>query len=143
MPLLKGIAPTHLGTGAFVLAVPHFPSRVLLVIDDVTGGGFLTRDLIAQGHEVTYARDTMEARWAWVRNYFECVIVCANGASGFVERIKKESPHQKIEVITPDELTGRKSPVSVAAPIAATRVQRGTNVIEMPRRVPPGEVEPK
>src|SRR6476646_10188025 len=77
--------------GHFVLAAPRVPSRLLLVIDNVTSGAILARDLIAQGHEVTYARDTIEARWAWVRNYFESVIVCANGASGFVERIKKES----------------------------------------------------
>ena len=126
-----------------MLAVPRCSSRILLLIDDVARGALLARDLIAQGHEVTYARDTMEARWAWIRNYFECVIVCARGASGFVERIKKESPQQKIEVITPNELAGRKPPVSVSAPIRATRVQRGTNVIEMPRRVPHGETEPK
>ena len=126
-----------------MLAVPRSSSRVLLVIDDVTRGSLLARDLIAQGHEVTYARDTMEARWAWIRNYFECVIVCAKGASGFVERIQKESPQQKIEVITANELTGRKPPVSVAAPIGATRVQRGTNVIEMPRRAPRPKVQPE
>jgi hypothetical protein len=52
---LAGGSPTGpFGSGsASRRRAPHFPSRVLLVIDDVTIGAILARDLIAQGYEVS------------------------------------------------------------------------------------------
>jgi hypothetical protein len=101
----------------------------------------LAHELSAQGHEVHFARDTAEGRWRWIRNYFDSVIVCARGANGFVERIKKESPHQTIAVVSEQELTARKPPASVISIGRAGQrnreiVPRSTKVIEMPRREP-------
>ena len=122
----------------FVLPVPRLPGRVLLVIDDLTHGELLARLLLAEGHEVRWARDTVEARWVWMRNYFEAVIVCAQGATGFVQHIRKESPSQNITVVTPDELlAAMKKPVAGVASIsdrAFGSKKKYTNVVEMPRR---------
>jgi hypothetical protein len=121
----------------FLLPVPQFPSRVLLVIDDLARGELLARYLLAEGHEVRWARDTVEARWVWMRNYFEAVIVCAQGATGFVQHIKKESPNQSITLVTPDELlAATKKPAASVTPISelAFGGTRHRNIIEMPRR---------
>jgi len=102
-----------------VIPVPRLPSRILLVIDDRARGELLARCLLAEGYEVRWARDTTEARWVWMRNYFASVIVCAHGASGFVQHIRKESPNQSITVVTPDELlTAMKKPVAGVASIS-------------------------
>jgi len=121
-----------------VLSVPLLPSPVLLVIDDLTRGELLARRLLAEGHEVRWARDTVEARWVWMRNYFGSVIVCAQGATGFVQHIKKESPNQSITVVTPDELlAATKKPAAGVTSIserAFGNTRKYDNVIEMPRR---------
>jgi len=100
-----------------MIPVPLLPRRVLLVIDDPPRGELLVHCLLAEGYEVRWARDTVEARWVWMRNYFESVIVCAQGANGFVQHIKKESPNQNITVLTPEELLAvtKKPPASITA----------------------------
>jgi DNA-binding response OmpR family regulator len=51
-------------------AVTRIPTRVLLIVDDPMQGGILAQQLTAKGQEVYWARDTMEARWIWTRNFF-------------------------------------------------------------------------
>jgi hypothetical protein len=115
-----------------MLPVSNLPSRLLLIVDDLERGELLARHLTAEGHEVRWARDTMEARWVWMRNYFDSVIVCARGAHGFVERIKKESPQQNISVVSPEELAVWKKPPARVVPFQKA-YQRKNNILEMPR----------
>jgi hypothetical protein len=118
-----------------VLPVPHTRSRILLVVDCVTNGVAFAQELIAEGHEVHWARDTAEARWLWMRNYFDSVIVCAEGARGFVERIRKECPHQKIEIVSPDDLKQSKKPAARVSDVRSTeRKTPANNVLQMPSR---------
>ena len=118
-----------------VLPVPNTPSRILLVVDCVTNGVALAQELNAEGHEVHWARDTAEARWLWMRNYFDSVIVCAEGARGFVERIRKECPHQRIEIVSPDDLMQSQKPPGTVSVMSSTEQQKpANNVLQMPPR---------
>jgi hypothetical protein len=101
----------------------------------------LSQELIAQGHQVHWARDTAEARWLWIRNYYDAVIVCARGAGGFVQHIRKESPQQTVTVVREHELISRKPPARVISIGGAGRrnrdiVSRPAKVVQMPRREP-------
>jgi CheY-like chemotaxis protein len=125
-------------------AVTRIPTRVLLIVDDPMQGGILAQHLTAKGHEVYRARDTMEARWIWTRNFFNSVIVCigqdGEGASGFVKRIQQEAPHQEITVLTPSELLAllKKPPVSVMGALTEGRGARPTGtsrkILQMSKR---------
>ncbi len=119
-----------------LLPLPSMPSRVLLVIDDRAVGELFARRLMAEGHEVRWAHDTVEARWVWMRNYFQSVIVCAQGATGFVRHIRKEAPTQSIAVVTADELlAATKKPVASVSSISDRSLnKKRSKVLEMPRR---------
>jgi hypothetical protein len=108
-------------------------------VDCVTDAATFIQELIVQGHEVHWARDTAEARWLWMPNYFDSVLVCAEGASGFVARIKRECPHQNVEIVSPDELFARKKPLAKLTAFSPTPAPGGapirdSNVLHMPRR---------
>jgi hypothetical protein len=59
---------------------------------------------------------------------------------GFVQNIKKESPHQTVAVVSKHELTARKPPASVISIGRAGQrneiVPGSTKVVQMPRREP-------
>lgn len=82
------------------MSAPHtsrtHASRVLLVADDPLAGKILAAQFTVQGHEVHWARDTMEARWLWLPKFYDVVVIdlqqdSASGL-GFVRRIKAEYP---------------------------------------------------
>jgi DNA-binding response OmpR family regulator len=90
------------------MSAPHtsrtHASRVLLVADDPLAGKILAAQFTVQGHEVHWARDTMEARWLWLPKFYDVVVIDLQkdpaGGMGFVQRIKAESPDQKISFVS-------------------------------------------
>lgn len=125
--------------------------RVLLV-NDPSQGSALPEQLSSRGYDVFWARDTMEARWLWLPNFYELVLIHlpkdANSGSGFVRRIRKEAPGQRIALWEDWAHSGQaaglmKRPVTSIRSVAASvlsRLQRRRvpaalgKVIEMPKR---------
>lgn len=125
--------------------------RVLLV-NDPSRGSLVVEQLTSRGYDVFWARDTMEARWLWLPNFYDLVMIHlpadANSGSGFVLRIRKEAPGQRIAFWEQWEGSGeapglRKRPVTSIRSVAASvlsRLQRRRipaalgKVIEMPKR---------
>jgi hypothetical protein len=124
--------------------------RVLLVNDPSRGG--VVAELTDRGYDVFWARDTMEARWLWLPNFYDLVLIHvpkdANSGSGFVRRIRKEAPAQRIAfwedwAHSGEAANGMKRPVTSIRSVAASvlsRLQRRHvpaavgKVIEMPKR---------
>ncbi len=125
--------------------------RVLLV-NDPSQGSALPEQLSSRGYDVFWARDTMGARWLWLPNFYELVLIHlpkdANSGSGFVRRIRKEAPGQRIAFWEDWARSGQaaglmKRPVTSIRSVAASvlsRLQRRRvpatlgKVIEMPKR---------
>ena len=124
--------------------------RVLLV-NDPSRGSIVAEQLTTRGYDVFWARDTMEARWLWLPNFYDLVLIHlprdANSGSGFVRRIRKEAPSQRIafweDWARSGEAVGMKRPVTSIRSVAASvlsRLQRRRvpaamgKVIEMPKR---------
>jgi hypothetical protein len=124
--------------------------RVLLVNDPSRGS--VVAELTHRGYDVFWARDTMEARWLWLPNFYDLVLIHlpkdANAGSGFVRRIRKEAPAQRIAFWDDWARSGEtadlmKRPVTSIRSVAASvlsRLQRRRvsaalgKVIEMPKR---------
>ena len=90
-------------------------NRALLVADDLMAGSVLQKELLAQGADVFWARDSIEARWLWVPNFYGAVIINLekdpNGAEGLIRRIKADDPEQHIHVVqNVQEVSGLKKP---------------------------------
>ena len=125
--------------------------RVLLV-NDPNRGSLVAEQLTRKGYDVFWARDTMEARWLWLPNFYHLVLIRlpkdATSGNGFVQRIRKESPGQRIAFWEDWEQSSEgeamlKRPVtsirSVAASVLSRINRRRTpavvaKVIEMPKR---------
>lgn len=125
--------------------------RVLLV-NHPTHGSLVVEQLSNRGYDVFWARDTMEARWLWLPNFYDLVMIHlptdANSGRGFVRRIRKEAPGQRIAFWEQWERSGEaaaltKRPVTSIRSVAASvlsRLQRRRvpaalgKVIEMPKR---------
>jgi hypothetical protein len=45
-------------------------NRALLVADDPMTGAALEQELLALGADVFWARDSIEARWLWLPNFY-------------------------------------------------------------------------
>lgn len=130
---------------------PAVRPRVLLVNDPSTGG-LVAEQLTDKGYDVFWARDTMEARWLWLPNFYHLVLIRlpkdANSGNGFVQRIRKEAPGQRI-AFWEDWAGGseadasRKRPVTSIRSVAASVLSRlnrrripatTAKIIEMPKR---------
>ena len=79
-------------------------ARVLLIADDPLAGETLRTQLALSGHEVHWARDTMEARWLWHPKFYDVIVVDlrrdSSSGTGFAHRIKTECPEQKIAYVS-------------------------------------------
>jgi CheY-like chemotaxis protein len=125
--------------------------RVLLV-NDPSRGSLVAQQLTDKGYDVFWARDTMEARWLWLPNFYDLVLIRlpkdANSGTGFVRRIRQEAPEQRIafwdEWLSSGgaEDTGKRPVTSIRAVAASVlnRLNRRrapihlAKVIEMPKR---------
>jgi CheY-like chemotaxis protein len=121
-------------------------------VNDPSRGSMVAEELTQKGYDVFWARDTMEARWLWLPNFYDLVLIRlhkdANSGNGFVQRIRKEAPRQRIaywdEWIASSENTViLKRPVSSIREVAASVLNKlnrrrtpatTAKVIEMPRR---------
>ncbi|HTM88996.1 MAG TPA: hypothetical protein VL155_12385 [Terriglobales bacterium] len=130
---------------------PAARPRVLLV-NDPSRGSLVAEELTDKGYDVFWARDTMEARWLWLPNFYHLVLIRlpkdANSGSGFVQRIRKEAPGQRIAFWEDwaDSSEGeaiQKRPVTSIRSVAASVLNRlnrrrmpatTAKVIEMPKR---------
>ena len=78
-------------------------NRALLVADDPMAGSALQKELVDLGADVFWARDSIEARWLWVPNFYGAVIISlekdSTGAEGLIRRIKADDPEQYISVV--------------------------------------------
>ena len=124
----------------------------LLLVNDPISGSLVAEQLTAKGYDVFWARDTMEARWLWLPNFYDLVLIRlpkdTNSGTGFVRRIRKESPGQRIayweEWTNSSEGEGvGKRPVTSIRAVAASVLNRLNRrrlpahlakVIEMPKR---------
>jgi CheY-like chemotaxis protein len=116
-------------------------NRALLVADDPRIGSALQQELQALGADVFWAKDSLEARWLWISNFYAAVIISletgSNGAEGLIRRIKADDPEQHISIVqsVPDVL-GPKKP-SRSSHQAQGRIQNTIkmgNVFPMPKR---------
>ena len=125
--------------------------RVLLV-NDPNRGSLVAEQLIRKGYDVFWARDTMEARWLWLPNFYHLVLIRlpkdTNSGNGFVQRIRKEAPGQRIAfwddwVSNGEAESMLKRPVTSIRSVATSVLNRlnrrrlpaaTAKVIEMPKR---------
>lgn len=125
--------------------------RVLLV-NDPSRGSVVAEQLTSKGYDVFWARDTMEARWLWLPNFYDLVLIRlpkdAHSGNGFVRRIRKEAPSQRIAFWEDWAKSGEadglgKRPVTSIRAVAASVLNRLNRrrapahlakVIEMPKR---------
>jgi CheY-like chemotaxis protein len=125
--------------------------RVLLV-NDPSRGSLVVEQLTRKGYDVFWARDTIEARWLWLPNFYHLVLIHlpkdANSGKGFLMRIRKESPGQRIAfwndwADSNDDARLLKRPVTSIRSVASSVLNRLNRrripaalakVIEMPKR---------
>ena len=125
--------------------------RVLLV-NDPSRGSLVAEQLMHKGYDVFWARDTMEARWLWLPNFYHLVLIRlpkdTNSGTGFVLRIRREAPSQRVafwdDWVRSSEGQGMlKRPVTSIRSVAASVLNRLNprrspvalaKVIEMPKR---------
>jgi len=124
----------------------------LLLVNDPISGSLVAEQLTAKGYDVFWARDTMEARWLWLPNFYDLVLIRlpkdTNSGTGFVRRIRKESPGQRIAyweewASSREGKDVGKRPVTSIRAVAASVLNRLNRrrlpahlakVIEMPKR---------
>jgi hypothetical protein len=133
------------------LPIPHVVRRRVLLVNDPNRGSVVVERLTQQGYDVFWARDTMEARWLWLPNFYDLVLIRlpkdATSGNGFIQRIRKEAPHQRIAfwddwVSSNEGTVGLKRPVTSIRAVAASVLGKLNRrqapamgkVIEMPRR---------
>jgi|SRR5690242_16836329 DNA-binding NtrC family response regulator len=117
-------------------------NRALLVADDPMAGSALQKELLAVGVDVFWARDSIEARWLWVPNFYGAVIVSlekdSTDAEGLIRRIKADDPEQHISVVQREQnVSGLKKPPCSTGQAQTHEVQntsRTGKVIPMPKR---------
>jgi len=117
-------------------------NRALLVADDPMAGSALQEELLALGADVFWARDSMEARWLWVPNFYGAVIISlekdSTGAEGLIRRIKADDPEQHVRVVQGVQgVSGLKKPPCSTGQAQTHEVQntsRPGKVIPMPKR---------
>jgi DNA-binding NtrC family response regulator len=119
-------------------------NRALLVADDPMTGAALQQELLAVGADVFWARDSIEARWLWLPNFYGAVVISlekdSNGAEGLIRRIKADDPEQHIRVVHGLRVvTELKKPArSTHQPRAQESIEKDTskhrNVVQMPKR---------
>jgi DNA-binding NtrC family response regulator len=119
-------------------------NRALLVSDDPMAGAALQEELLAQGADVFWARDSIEARWLWVPNFYASVIISlekdSTGAEGLIRRIRTDDPEQHISVVNSvQDVSGVKKPVrSIPAPKTHESLHeaknKGGKLLHMPKR---------
>lgn len=118
-------------------------NRALLVADDPMAGSALQKELLALGADVFWARDSMEARWLWVPNFYGAVIISlekdSTGAEGLIRRIKADDREQHISLVQGvQDVSGLKKPprsthqTETQEPIQNT--SKTGKVIPMPKR---------
>ena len=118
-------------------------NRALLVADDPMAGSALQEELLALGADVFWARDSMEARWLWIPNFYGAVIISlgkdSTGAEGLIRRIKADDAEQHISVVqgVQDVLGLKKPPRSTHQTKTQEPIQNTSKtgkIIPMPKR---------
>jgi hypothetical protein len=120
------------------------PTRVLLIADANTGS-VLSERLTSTGNDVYWARDTMEAKWLWLANFYASVVIAVAkdpaGASGLVERMKRDAPRQEIVLLDDEEIFGGMNKPVPPVPRIANATARGKTlvgtrkqILKMPKR---------
>ncbi len=134
------------------LPIPQAVRPRVLLVNDPSRGSLVVEQLNHKGYDVFWARDTMEARWLWLPNFYHLVLIRlpkdANSGRGFVQRIRKEAPGQRIafwdDWAESNEAAGlMRRPVTSIRSVAASVLSRLNRrhapaalakVIEMPKR---------
>ena len=116
-------------------------NRALLVADDPMAGSALQKELLAQGADVFWARDSIEARWLWMPSFYGAVIISLDKdcAEGLIRRIKADDPEQYISVVQRlQDVSGlKKPPHSTRQSETQESIQNTSKtgkVIRMPKR---------
>src|SRR2546421_2992947 len=71
-----------------LVAASNTPKRVLLLADSGNGAP-LFQELSALGYDIYWARDSIEARWLWLPDFYERVLISLldeEGADGLLAR---------------------------------------------------------
>ena len=80
-------------------AATPFKPRILLVTDPAEGT-VLGVELISKGYDVFRARGTLEARWLWVANFYDLVLLTlpsdGSNVTSLVQRIRAQAPQQQV-----------------------------------------------
>jgi CheY-like chemotaxis protein len=80
-------------------AATPFKPRILLVTDPAEGT-VLGLELISKGYDVFRARGTLEARWLWVANFYDLVLLTlpsdGSNVTSLVQRIRAQAPQQQV-----------------------------------------------
>ena len=73
--------------------------RILLVTDPADWT-VIAVELISKGYDVFRARGTMEARWLWVPNFYDLVLLTlpsdSSDVTSLVQRIRAQAPQQQL-----------------------------------------------
>ena len=125
-----------------LVAISNRPARLLLLADS-GGGAVLFKELSALGYDIYWARDSMEARWLWLPNFYESVVISltdVSGADGLLARIRTEGPNQNVHFVTTVE---QRSATILTMPTRSHRLTTAENsarrstlsckVIEIPK----------
>jgi hypothetical protein len=118
------------------------PDRILLVADDPMTGAALAQHFKASGAEVFWAKDSMEARWLWMPDFFTSVVIRldkdTNGTDALMARIHRDRPDQDMWVIDRATPAGKKPPTSVenpaVEPFSAQGKRKTAKLLQMPKR---------
>ena len=113
--------------------------RVLLV-NDPSRGSVVAEQLTRRGYDVFWARDTMEARWLWLPNFYDLVLIRlpkdANSGNGFLQRVRREAPRQRI-AFWEDWAAGNEGAVALKRPVVSIRSVAASVLSKLtPRRTP-------
>ena len=73
--------------------------RILLVTDPADWT-VIAVELISKGYDVFRARGTLEARWLWVANFYDLVLLTlpsdGSNVTSLVQRIRAQAPQQQV-----------------------------------------------
>jgi hypothetical protein len=110
-------------------------SRRVLVVGDASTGRMLSERLTSTGNDVYWARDTMEAKWLWLPNFYACVIMAvANdpaGASGLVERMRRDTPGQEVVLLDEEKLVNLLNEPAQPVQCVSDTTSRGKTLVGM------------
>lgn len=123
------------------LPTPQVVRPRVLLVNDPNRGSVVAEQLTQRGYDVFWARDTMEARWLWLPNFYDLVLIRlpkdANSGNGFVQRIRRESPRQRI-AFWDDWAASNEGALMLKRPVTSIRSVAASVLSKLnPRRTAP------